>query len=60
MAPIVLEIVFVIVVIGVLYPFYFCLLVLGTVVIYLLVTVYVTEWRAKHFKAMTKADNEYS
>ena len=60
LAPIVLEIVFVVVVIATLYTYYFCLVVLGTIIVYLIVTFVVTEWRAKYFKAMTKADLEYS
>ena len=46
LAPIVLEIVFVVAVVGTLYPYYFCLLVLGTILTYLFVTFCVTEWRA--------------
>lgn len=60
LAPIIVEVVFTVAIIGVLYPYYFSLIVVGTIFIYLIVTVVVTEWRAKYFKLMTKADVEYS
>lgn len=58
-APMMIEITFVIATIGTLYPQRYLWLNLGAIVIYLLATILVTEWRAKYFKNMTKRDAEY-
>lgn len=58
-APMMIEIAFVIAAIGTLYPQRYLWLNLGAITIYLLATIFVTEWRAKYFKTMTKKDAEY-
>mmetsp|Transcript_11579 Transcript_11579/g.19564 ORF Transcript_11579/g.19564 Transcript_11579/m.19564 type:complete len:318 (+) Transcript_11579:279-1232(+) len=57
--PIMTEIIFIIAAIGVLYGLKFFWIVFGTVFLYLVVTFVVTEWRAKYFKRMAKADATY-
>jgi ATP-binding cassette subfamily B protein len=49
-APMIVEIIFIVAAIGYLYPQKYFWLNLGCIVIYLLSTVLVTEWRAKYFK----------
>jgi ABC-type transport system involved in Fe-S cluster assembly fused permease/ATPase subunit len=49
-APMLVEIVFIIGTIGYLFPQKYFWLNLGCIIIYLLATVIVTEWRAKYFK----------
>jgi ABC-type transport system involved in Fe-S cluster assembly fused permease/ATPase subunit len=57
--PIFIELVFVLCVILSLYPIAFFIICLGSVVIYVTVTVTITEWRAKYFKTMAQKDTEY-
>ena len=42
------------------YPFIFFLVTSLSVVAYVLVTVFITEWRAKYFKSLAGKDAEYS
>jgi len=58
-APMIVEIIFIIGTIGYLFPQKYFWLNLGCIVIYLLATVIVTEWRAKYFKLQSKKDAEY-
>ena len=57
--PMIVEIGFVVATISVLYPQRYFWLNLGGIVLYLLATVIVTEWRAGYFKEMTKRDASY-
>jgi len=58
-APILIEVVFVIGTIGYLYDSKYFLVNLGAMIIYMLDTVFFTEWRAKFFKDMTLKDGSY-
>ena len=59
MLPLVIELIFVLTVIAVLYPIPFLLITFGSVVCYVIATVGLTEWRVKHFKRMAIKDTEY-
>ena len=48
--PVIVEVIFILVSIGVKYDWLFLLVNLGCIVLYLIVTFAFTEWRAKHFK----------
>jgi ABC-type transport system involved in Fe-S cluster assembly fused permease/ATPase subunit len=58
--PIILELSFVMGVIGFIYPWEFVACTFASVVLYIFVTVMITEWRAKHFKSMAQKDTEYN
>ena len=58
--PIILELVFVIAIIGYLYDLEFFIVTTSSVFLYILATVCVTEWRAKFFKSMAMKDTEYN
>ena len=59
MMPLFLELTLVVIVIGFFFPYWFFLLVLFSIFAYIMDTFYVTEWRAKYFKKMNQADNNY-
>jgi len=54
------ELIMVMAIIGVLYPWVFLLVTFLSVVIYIAATIQLTEWRAKHFKSMATKDTEYN
>jgi ABC-type transport system involved in Fe-S cluster assembly fused permease/ATPase subunit len=56
----VLELVFVLAVIGYIYPIEFFGTTFACVVVYIIVTVVVTEWRAKYFKTLAVKDTAYN
>lgn len=58
--PIFIELIFVLIVILTLYPVAFFFICGGSVAIYILLTVVITEWRAKYFKSMAMKDSEYN
>lgn len=58
--PLAIELVLVLGVIATLYPLVFFLVLTLSVAIYVVATVYLTEWRAKYFKAVATKDAEYS
>ena len=57
--PLFLELAFVVVVIGITFPYWFFIIVLGSIIVYIADTFLVTEWRAKFFKSMNIKDNNY-
>ena len=57
--PMMLDITIVLIVVTILFPYYFLLIILTIIVIYMVATFMITEWRAKYFKAMNIADNNY-
>jgi len=57
---IVIEVVLVCIVLSVEYPYYIVLGTLGSVILYLIVTLVTTEWRAKYFKQLNDKDNTYN
>lgn len=57
--PLFLELLFVVLIIGFFFPYWFFLLIVISVVGYILDTYFVTEWRAKYFKNMNDKDNNY-
>lgn len=50
----------VVVIIGAMFPWYFFLIILGSITGYLVDTFLVTEWRAKYFKDMNLKDQAYN
>jgi len=58
--PIFIELGFVLIVILSLYPVAFFFITGGSVVVYIVVTGVITEWRAKYFKLMAQKDSEYN
>lgn len=58
--PLVVELAFVLTVIGLFYPTEFLGIVFFSLVLYVTLTYFVTEWRAKFFRAMTLKDAEYN
>ncbi len=58
--PLVIELSMVLVIIFTLYPIPFTIITGGSVVIYVLVTGVITEWRAKYFKTMAMKDTQYA
>jgi len=58
--PIVFELGFVLAVLGYLYPIEFFGTTFGCVVLYIIATVVVTEWRAKYFKTLAVKDTAYN
>ena len=58
-APMIVEIIFIMVTIALLFPMKYFFLNFGCIALYLLSTVLVTEWRAKYFKIQSKKDAEY-
>ena len=57
--PIVLELTLVLAIIAYLYPVGFFSITLTSVVLYIAITVGITEWRAKYFKSMAQKDTAY-
>lgn len=58
--PIILELTFVLGVIYIIYPWEFFAVTFLSVMLYIFVTVCITEWRAKYFKKMAQKDTEYN
>lgn len=58
--PIILELIFILSIIAYIYPLDFFILTASSVVLYVLATVWITEWRAKFFKRMAVKDTEYN
>ncbi len=58
--PLIIELLLVMTIILVLYPIVFFIVTAVSVVLYVLATVFLTEWRAKYFKASAGKDAEYS
>lgn len=58
--PLAVELTFVLVVIGILFPYQFEIVVFVSLVLYMLLTYVLTEWRAPFFKRMTLKDAEYN
>lgn len=54
--PLMIELGMVVVIIFNMFPWYFAVIVFGSIIMYLLVTYVVTEWRAKYFKEMNLKD----
>ena len=59
MLPMFLDVLFVLTVLAILFPYTFLLITFGIILFYVIVTFVITEWRAKYFKAMNVADNAY-
>jgi ATP-binding cassette subfamily B protein len=57
--PLVIELAMVMIIIMILYPIIFFIVTASSVLIYVLATVYITEWRAKYFKSAATKDTEY-
>jgi len=57
--PIFLELFFVLMLLLSLYPYEFFVVTIVSVMLYILATVLITEWRAKFFKSMSLKDSEY-
>lgn len=57
--PLFLELLLVVLIIGFFFPYWFFILVCLSIIAYMVDTFYVTEWRARYFKAMNTADNNY-
>jgi len=58
--PLFIELAFVIVIIGILFPWYFFLIILVTIAAYIIDTFVFTEWRAKYFKNQNIKDQNYN
>lgn len=58
--PLVIELAFVLIVIGMLYPYIFLIVVTASLITYTVLTYIVTEWRASFFKRMMLKDAEYN
>lgn len=58
--PIIFELTFVLAIIGGLYPIEFFGTAFTCVILYVIATVTVTEWRAKYFKTLAMKDTEYN
>lgn len=54
--PLFLELLFVIIIVAYLFPWYFFIVILVSIIAYLVDTFLVTEWRAKYFKNMNIKD----
>jgi len=50
----------VVIIIANMFPWYFAVIVFGSIIMYLVVTYIVTEWRAKYFKEMNLKDQAYN
>ena len=48
--PLILELTMVVVIIGTLFPWYYLVIIVVSIVAYVVDTFVVTEWRAKYFK----------
>lgn len=57
--PLFLELLFVVVIVGIYYPYWFFILIILSIIAYVVDTFMVTEWRAKFFKNMNIKDNNY-
>ena len=57
--PLMLELTLVLIIIAVFYSYIFFLITATSVFLYVVVTICITEWRAKHFKRMAQKDTEY-
>ena len=55
----ILDVTLVLIVVAVLFPYMFLLIMSGVILVYVITTFAITEWRAKYFKAMNVADNAY-
>ena len=60
MLPLAIELFLVMFIIAAIYPIVFFFVLAISVAIYILTTVYLTEWRAKYFKAVATKDAEYA
>lgn len=60
LVPIFIELIFVLIVILVLYPIAFFIICIGSVIVYVITTVTITEWRARYFKNLALKDTEYN
>ncbi len=58
--PLIVELILVLTVVFTLYPVVFFLVTASSVVVYVVATIYLTEWRAKYFKSMATKDTEYN
>lgn len=58
--PLILELAFVIIIIAYIFPWYFFIVILVSIVAYVTDTFLVTEWRAKYFKSMNIKDQNYN
>jgi ABC-type multidrug transport system fused ATPase/permease subunit len=58
--PIIVEVIMVQIIIATIYPYQFVIITFSSVIIYVLITVILTEWRAKYFKLMATKDTEYN
>lgn len=58
--PIIIELIFVLVIIGILYPIEIFAVTLLSVILYIFLTVTLTEWRARYFKQLALKDTEYN
>jgi len=50
----------VVIIIANMFPWYFSVIVFVSIILYLIVTYIVTEWRAKYFKEMNMMDQAYN
>lgn len=57
--PLILELTMVVVIIGTLFPWYYLVIIVVSIVAYVVDTFVVTEWRAKYFKELNNKDNAY-
>ena len=57
--PLILELTFILTIISVIYPIEFFSITLICVLLYVIFTVCITEWRAKFFKKLAQKDTEY-
>uniref|UniRef100_A0A914P5Q9 ATP-binding cassette sub-family B member 6, mitochondrial n=2 Tax=Panagrolaimus TaxID=55784 RepID=A0A914P5Q9_9BILA len=58
-APTIVDIIIATIFFFIAFNYYFGLLVLVTMILYLTVTIFVTEWRTRHRREMNKAENEW-
>ena len=58
-APLFLELIMVVIIFFLLFPWYFGVIIVVSIVVYLIDTFTVTEWRAKYFKELNRKDNAY-
>jgi ABC-type transport system involved in Fe-S cluster assembly fused permease/ATPase subunit len=58
--PLIVELILVLTVMFTLFPVVFFLVTATSVLVYVVATVILTEWRAKYFKSMATKDTEYN
>jgi ATP-binding cassette subfamily B protein len=58
--PMFLELVFVLIILGYLYKYYFFCVTLGSVLLYLIATYCITNWRGKFFRRQNESDQVYN